>query len=515
MSQELIGLVVSKVNAELESRSKREDYFNDPAAWSRDMLGITLWSKQEEIALALTQHKSVAVKAAHGTGKSWLVAILTCWWIDTRYPQVFVASTAPSQAQISAIVWRYIRQLKGVMEQRYKDKLIDHVLPGYITSDNKWKEEGGNELGFGRKPPDNKEDDSFQGIHDGYVLAIGDEAVGLNESMIDALGNITSNEGSRRIVICNPTNPASYVGKLFREKPANWQYFTISAFDSPNFTGGEGMSEDALSKLVGPTYVEDKKVEYGEDSPRYKSRVLGEFAWDMGDTLIKPEDLAIATDKVAEVEQDTPLVIGADIARFGKDWNVFYTNSGGQVRFLEGWPDPTPVTETARRLHQHAMDLNATEVRIDSVGVGGGVYDILLEHPERRYTLVSMKGGDKSPDITRWGNARAWWWDTLRSDIRAGKIDLDGEDERLYDELMGVEYKFNNRGGLMIESKDEMRKRGQKSPDFADAAVYASFDLTSFTDDPLLGYSSGDKIRMSPADFLDRNPKFLSAMTSW
>ena len=29
----------------------------------------------------------------------------------------------------------------------------------------------------------------------------------------------------------------------------------------------------------------------------------------------------------------------------------------------------------------------------------------------------------------------------------------------------------------MIESKDEMKKKGRKSPDFADAAVYASVDL--------------------------------------
>lgn len=498
--------VVEKTLAQLDARKQRQLYFNDPAAWSEYMLGIRLWDKQAEIGRSVVENKSVAVKAGHGVGKSFLVAILICWWIDTRYPAVFVASTAPSQAQISAIVWRYVRQLKTLVRKRYEAGLVDHELPGYITSDNQWKEDGGNLLGFGRKPPENKEDDSFQGIHDGYVLAIGDEAVGLTEAMIDALGNITSNEGSRRILICNPTNPASYVGKLFKEQKGNWKFHTISVFDSPNFRPDEAklLPQEALDKLVGPSYVEEKKVEYGEDSPRFKSRVLGEFAYDLGDTLIKPEDIAVAVDTEIEPESTTPVVLGVDVARFGNDSSVIYMNVGGRMRFVDSL-DEGRVTATANWVHRHATDLNAIQVRIDSLGIGGGVIDALMQlNP--RYAVVEMNANAQSPDRKQWHNARAYWWDMFRRDLREGKIDLDNSDknyERLEDELLSVEYKFNAQsGGLLVESKDDMRKRGMKSPDFADAAIYAGADLSGLADDPLFGFSPGDKVRQTADDIL-------------
>lgn len=463
---------------EVERRGNSELYYNDPDAWCRYMLGLKMWSKQAEIGRDLVHNRNVAVKAAHGTGKSWLVAVLICWWIDTRYPKAFVASTAPSRAQINAIVWRYVRQMKTQISQRFAEGIIDHELPGYITGDDQWKEKGGNLLGFGRKPPENKEDDSFQGIHDAAVLAVGDEAVGLTPEMIDALGNITSNEGSRRILICNPTNPSSYVAKLFAENMSNWVLHTISVFDSPNFTGNpDGLSQDALDELVGPSYVEDKKVEYGEDSARYKSRVLGEFAYDSGETLITIDDVAVAMDTEILPLSTSPIYLGVDIARFGDDNSVIYINTGGKVRFLKSFGYNT-LTDLAAAVHRAALDYGAWEVRYDVLGVGQGFEELLWQHSPRPYKMVGMVGNAASPSKGRWHNARAWWWDTMKTKLKAGQIDLDPADERLIDELCAPEYKYSTQSqGLLVESKDELKKRGLKSPDFADAAIYASMDL--------------------------------------
>lgn len=463
---------------EVERRGNSELYYNDPSAWCLYMLGIKMWSKQAEIGQDLVHNRNVAVKAAHGTGKSWLVAVLICWWIDTRYPNAFVASTAPSRAQINAIVWRYVRKMKEQIAQRYSEGLIDHQLPGYITGDDQWKEKGGNLLGFGRKPPENKEDDSFQGIHDAAVLAVGDEAVGLTPEMIDALGNITSNEGSRRILICNPTNPASYVAKLFREQTSNWSLHTISVFDSPNFTGNpDGLTQAALDELVGPSYVEDKRAEYGEESARYKSRVLGEFAYETGDTLITTEDVAVAMDTVIVPLSTSPIYLGVDIARFGDDNSVIYINTGGKVRFLTSFGHNT-LTDLAKAVHQAALDYGAWEVRYDVLGVGQGFEELMWAHSPRPYKMIGMVGNAASPSKGRWHNARAWWWDTMRQKLRLGKIDIDPTDERLIDELCAPEYKYSVQSqGLLVESKDDLKKRGIKSPDFADAAIYASMDL--------------------------------------
>lgn len=517
----LMEMIAEKAITEMARRSQSDRYFNHPELWAREMLGEddgTLWSKQIEIGHSIVNEKSTAVKAGHGVGKSFLVAVLTCWWIDTRYPDVFVASTAPSQKQIGAIVWREIRKIKSLIDARYKAGEVNHTLPGYITADNEWKIDGGTILGFGRKPPDNKTDDSFQGIHAEYVLAIGDEAVGLTEDMIDALGNITSNDNSRRVLIANPTNPGSHFATFFKEDKG-WSLHTISVFDSPNFTDEKDrMPAKALAKLTGPSYVEEKKKEYGEDSPRYKARVQGEFAWDLGDTLIKPEDVAVALDTTREVYHSTPVVLGVDVARFGADKSVIYSNENGCVRFVAAW-DHAPVTETAARVEKWAVDLNATEVRIDGSGIGGGVIDILMQNENATYTIIDMNPNGQSPERKKWHNARAWWWDKFRLDLRTGNIDLDDSDEnyeRLTDELQSIEYKFNAQsGGLVVESKDDMKKRGQKSPDFADAAIYCSADmeyLFSVTAQP------GDRLRATPGDFLadmlEVMPAYLSLMRS-
>lgn len=432
--------------------------------------------------------------------------------MDTRYPSVYVATTAPSTAQVNAILWREIRKIKNLIEKRFNEGLIDHKLPGYITADAQWKDDDGNLLGFGRKPPDNKEDDAFQGLHDAYVLAIGDEAVGLSESMIDALGNITSNENSRRLLICNPTNPASYVGKLFREKTPNWSFHTISVFDSPNFTEEKhAMSTDALDRLVGPQYVEDKKGEYGENSPRYKSRVLGEFAFDDENTLISPED--IETAKSQEIEADSRPVLGVDVARFGADKSVVYSNVGGRVRLVDSW-EQAPTTETANRVHRIALDTGASAVFVDSDGVGGGVRDQLVQICDGLYTVIEVHGSAASPDRRQWHNFRAFMWDNFRLRCSKGEIDLDPEDEDLHDELLSVRYTFQKQsGGLLIESKEDMKDRGLKSPDFGDAAIYSAipWDL----DNPLSEYEPGDKLMTSPWDLLSEVPSYLRHMRSF
>lgn len=498
---EFVSRVGPLVLDELDRKDRTEDYFNDPMLWAEYMLGFKFWSKQRDIAADLVKNRNIAVKAGHGVGKSLLVSVLICWWVDTRYPNAFVASTAPSTAQIGGIVWREIRKHFASIQKRHAEGLIDHALPGYITSDNMWKTEGGNIVGFGRKPPDNKEDDAFQGIHDAHVLAVGDEAVGLSAEIIDALGNITSNDNSRRILVANPTNPASYFASLFKEDKG-WSLHTISVFDSPNFTDEKNdMTPDALAKLTGMQYVEDKKKEYGENSARYKARVLGEFSFDQGQTLFSEEDWYKGVGVEKNISTESRPVLGCDVARFGDDKSVIYSMLDGQLRFHSSW-EKAPGTETALLIHRAAIDTGAREVRIDASGLGGPIADEVVRLSEGRYIVFQMVGQAASPDKRQWHNARAYWWDKTREMMRNGDIDVDVDDERFRDELLSVEYKFSKQtGGLLIESKDDMRMRGMKSPDFADAAIYASADLSALLDDPLAGFNPGDILRFDATDF--------------
>lgn len=499
--------IAKGAQVELLVKARKRQYFNDPVLWASDYLGIKPWSAQARVAMSLVDNKNTVVKAGHEVGKSWLAGLLICWWVDTRWDLpggCFVVSTAPSTRQINAIVWREVRKFHNLAKKRYADGIVDHPLVGYITSDAHWRLPDGIELGYGAKPPEGADkesgNDSMSGIHARYVLAVGDEAVGLTKGLIGDLANITSNATSRRFLICNPTNPLSYVASIFKRDLAGWAKHTISVFDSPNFHGRgvcdpercknyeehqamepyEGFPREVLETLVDQSYVDDIIEEHGLNSPTYISRVTGEFAWDMGFTLIRPEDIAKGMDVEIVPSDETKPVLGVDVSRSKSgDKNTVYKYHDGQLRFVDDWNDPNAVN-TAERIHKLALQHGVDEVRIDGAGLGGPIADYVRELSEGRYLVAEILGNDPSPDIKRWRNHRAWSWWSFQDRLSKGLIDIDGEDEKLQEQLLGVEIKkqLSGNNSLLLESKIEMAKRGIHSPDHADAAVYAATDLS-------------------------------------
>lgn len=551
---------------ELDRREQNLRYRHDPAAWALDKLGIHIWYKQAELFDSIINCKNTSVRAGHGVGKSFSAALLTCWWVDVHpLGDAFVATTAPSADQVSTIIWREIKRFHLLSRKRAAElDRPDLALPGRVTEDNKWKiDVGGQQIlvASGRKPPDNKSEDAFQGIHANYVLAIGDEAAGLSESLIDGLANITSNATSRRLIIGNPTDPRSYFAKIHKEnegiKDGAWNCIGISVMDSPNFHGGGlcachpdttkglGMPQNALMSLSDQSYVDDKRKEYGEDSARYISRVLGRFAFEAGNNLFSDYDLAQAENTHVLPDPEHPYrILGVDVARMGQDFTVLYlaergwvleTNDetgipvgdlkrdengnpimGWKVRFLDKWQAPFVDQEnedgsvtlgSVTRIDQHARGLAVDEVRIDAAGMGHGVIDP-LSATAKPYLIIEVLGNAASPDIKSYHNNRAFQYSEVRRKCFQGIIDLDPGDETMIDELGGIQYHFANQGGLQIESKESMKKRGVKSPDFADAVTYCLADLSHLLDDPLQGLPPGTLAVTDLDDFVAGDPMF-------
>lgn len=291
-------------------------------------------------------------------------------------------------------------------------------------------------------------------------------------------------------------------------------YHTISVFDSPNFHGGgtctccpdlpfgEGLPIHVLESLVGHKYAEDRERDWGLDSPKYISRVLGEFAWDMGLTLISVEDMAIALDTELDTEDMLP-ELGVDVSRSeAGDMNTVYENRGGRIRKVDAWNEKNAMV-TADRIHANAMSLGAWLVKIDGSGLGGPIADRVRTLAGTQYTAIDMLGNNPSPDRNRYYNARAFWFTTLQESMRDGLVDIDPDDKELQEELLGMEYKYPDTGkqSILIESKKDMRKRGVGSPDFADAANYSFADASELVNPPE-GYSSGDRVAFDPNQFL-------------
>ena len=125
--------------------------------------------------------------------------------------------------------------------------------------------------------------------------------------------------------------------------------------------------------------------------------------------------------------------------------------------------------QVAARIVEEATRLRADTVFIDEGGVGGGVVDRCRQL--RLYVIGIQFGGkaDRSDIVTqgeRYANKRAEMWGSLRAWLRGGAI---ADDQDLHRQLVGPSYGFNARDEIQLERKEDMRRRGIPSPDWADA----------------------------------------------
>lgn len=164
-----------------------------------------------------------------------------------------------------------------------------------------------------------------------------------------------------------------------------------------------------------------------------------------------------------------PLIIGLDIARFGDDSTVFCLRQGRCChKFIT--LNKQDVVSVADYCQVLINDYKPTKIFLDAGGIGGGVYDILASRGFRRL-VRAVNFGSRAIAEDRYYNRRAEMWDNAREWLSS---DLEVQlpyDEKLLDELCSVNKSYDNKGRLLLESKDEVKKRLGRSPDLADAFV--------------------------------------------
>lgn len=427
---------------------------SDPVGWARDKLGAHLWSKQVEIAESVCTHRRTAVKSCHGAGKSWTAGMLASWWIDTHSPgEAIVVSTAPTYKQVHAVLWEEIRKQHRI-----------GGLPGRVTLDDEWKI-GDVLVGMGRKPADH-DAHGFQGIHRRFVLVILDEACGIPAPLWAAVEAITTNDDARILAIGNPDDPNTEFGKVC-SPGSGWNVLKIDAHHTPNLSG-EPVPDALRPLLPSREWVEDAATRWGTDSPMYQSKVLGEFPEASELALIKPAWITAAQERT--LPPTAPVTLGVDVARYGTDRTIVAHRQGGRIRVISD-EGQASTTATSGRVIQAQRDHLADAIRVDGVGVGGGVVDMLAE---QGYPVEDMQAGGAARDPAHFVNARAEWYWGLREAFESGQIDIDPTDDQLAAELGALRFEYDSRGRIKIESKDDLRARtGGGSPDRADALALA------------------------------------------
>lgn len=452
---------------------KPHPHLHDPNGWIRNRTREEPWSKQREINASVVTNRYTAVQSCHDTGKSWDVARLVCWWLDVHpIGDAFAVTTAPTWAQVQAILWREIGKAHTLVEDlNRRDPNVD-LLPGRTTLDCKWII--GRELvAYGRKPAD-YDQAAFQGIHAPYVLVVIDEACGVVKELFEAVDSLATNEDARVVAIGNPDDPSSYFAEVC--KPGSgWHHIKIGAEDTPNFTG-ERVSERVSKSLISRTWVEERKQRWGVDSPVYISKVLGEFPVDAEDGVV-PASWAFRCHNIpSEDKRTTPNEAGLDCGA-GGDESVMTQRIG--KRLVPVFSDTNPDTmATADKVHEHMIRLGCTAIKVDVIGIGKGISDQLTRLGKGKYKVVPVNVGESSSEPDRFPRLRdEIWWTIGRELSEMGDWDISAMGEDFVAQLTAPKYTIvPGSRKIKVEAKEETRKRLGSSPDHADSGLLAFYD---------------------------------------
>lgn len=205
-----------------------------------------------------------------------------------------------------------------------------------------------------------------------------------------------------------------------------------------------------------------------------------------------------------------PIEIGADVARSGDDETVIVLREGLRVSIYSK-AQGHDTMKTAGKIWQLCREkiipkwgpeLKEIKIKVDADGLGAGVVDRLKEQrtdKEEQYTaqmleklepkergelqkvsyrlrlkIVEIHGSGAAKEPAKFKNQRA--------EIHFGLLELLPnldlpEDREVATQLMSLKYKVNSAGQYQIMPKDEIKKKLGRSPDRAEAVIYALADI--------------------------------------
>ena len=423
-------------------------YRTDPVLFVKEVLGVEPDEWQQDFLNAVASgERKISIRSGHGVGKSTTASWAMLWFLLTRYP-VKVVVTAPTSAQLYDALFaelkRWVKELPQPIQELLDVKQERIELKASAT-----------EAFISARTSRAEQPEALQGVHSDNVMLVADEASGVPEAVFEAAAGSMSGHNALTILLGNPVRSSGFFFDTHNRLKDEWWTRRVSCIDSTR---------------VSKEYVEDMKSRYGEESNAYRIRVLGEFPRSDDDTIIPMELLESAKHRDTRAYEDAPIVWGLDVARFGSDSSVLCKRQSNVVQTLERWRNLDLMQLTGAVVAQYeACDHKnrPAEILVDSIGLGAGVVDRLreLKLPARGINVSespAMGGTYLNLRAELWHKAKAWL------EKRDCKIP---NNEDLIGELATVRYTFTSNGKIKIESKDDIRRRGLKSPDMADAFV--------------------------------------------
>ena len=443
------------------------EHFPGPREWQKEIL----LELKEHIANNRDKQKSSlsmdalrnAVSSGRGIGKSALVSWLVIWMISTRIGSTTIVS-ANSEAQLRSVTWAELTKWVAMtINSHWFEISATKLTPAKWVTDlvEKDLQKGTRYWAAEGKLWSEENPDSYAGVHnhDG-MMVIFDESSGIPDTIWNvAAGYFTEPILDRYwMAFSNPRRNQGYFYECFNAKRDFWKSKTI---DSRTV---EGTDQNIYKQIID---------EHGENSYQARVEVKGEFPIQGDDQFIEASLVDEAMEREKYQDKSAPIVLGVDVARFGSDKTVFAVRNGRDIIEIskhQGLDTMQVVGKTIELINKY----NPTLTVVDEGGLGAGVIDRLTE---QRYKARGVNFGSKADNSTMYGNKRAEIWGLMRDWLKSATLPKDRD---LKADLTGPTYKHNSNGAIMLERKEDMRRRGAASPDSADAiAVTFAYPVRS------------------------------------
>jgi len=421
--------------------------FSGPDEWQTAFLK-DIRDKLKAGAITVWQAILKAISSGHGVGKSALVSWLILWAISTHENTRGIV-TANTESQLKTKTWAELAKWYRLFIAKHWFKLtataLYHVSPEHEKT---WR--------FDMIPWSEEKTEAFAGLHNkgNRIVVIFDEASAIPDKIWEVTEGALTDENTEILwfVFGNPTRNTGRFHACFNNLRHRWSHQQI---DSRNVK--------ITNKIQINKWIED----YGDDSDFVRVRVKGEFPR-ASDHQFIPMDIVEAARKRHFQENQynfAAVIIGVDRG-WSADETKFVLRQGLFSKILatfnKGEDDMIVAGHLARLEDQYKADA----VFID-FGYGTGVYSA-GKQMNRKWQMIQF--GSTAIDA-RYANKRTEMWGLMKEWLHGGGAIPDDQD--LANDLIGPEaYELQvgpRAGKLILESKDDMRERGLKSPDSGDA----------------------------------------------
>lgn len=387
-----------------------------------------------------------SVRAGHGVGKSSIESWLILWFV-LFHRNLKCPVTANSQDQLRDVVWAELARWWRELPPFLKD-LVEITAERVVV---KADPEGAFAVARTARP---ERPEALQGFHAETLAFFIEEASGIEDIIFETAGGALSSEHSWVFMFANPTRTSGYFHRSHHQNRGSWRTYHIPCH---------------ASSRVSPNYAKQIADEYGEQSNVYRVRVLGEFPLTEDDATIALGLVEAAIDRDVS-PTDSGIVWGLDVARFGDDTTAIAKRSGNiLLEPIREWKklDLMQTCGIVAREYAETPDRDKPQsINVDVIGLGAGVVDRLREVGLPVRGINVGEAAATSPDRYMRMRDELWWKLREWFEARACRIP---RDDALIAELVGPKYKLESSGKIKIESKDDMKKRGLKSPNKADA----------------------------------------------